>query len=106
MGMDMFDPERRRYVPSRIWGPHGYNRRELECYINDNRFVLGRCDKCRICECYSCDPNEKIKLAACSATRICSCGARTAHRNSIIIATDGACRNNGYANARAAVGVF
>ena len=31
---------------------------------------------------------------------------RTLHSNTVVVAVDGACRNNGFASARAASGVF
>lgn len=100
------DPARRRYVPLQIWRS-GYYPGDLECYISDERFVLGRCVACKTCDC---DPHyhydEETKLVPCSQAGTCNCGMRSAHGDTIIIATDGACRNNGYANAEAAIGVF
>jgi ribonuclease HI len=98
------NPASRRYVPSEIWGT-GYDLGDLECYISNERFVLGRCDACRICDEY-CISNDEIELTSCSNTGDCYCGALRAHGDAIIIATDGACRNNGYADAEAARGIF
>jgi ribonuclease HI len=98
------DPESRRYVPSEIWDA-GYDLCDLECYISNERFVLGRCDACKICD-YYCIANDEIELTRCLDTDECWCGARRAHGDAIIIATDGACRNNGYPDAEAACGIF
>jgi hypothetical protein len=87
------NPASRRYVPSEIWGT-GYDLGDLECYISNERFVLGRCDACRICDEY-CISNDEIELTSCSNTGDCYCGALRAHGDAIIIATDGACCNNG-----------
>lgn len=98
------DPASRRYVPSEIWR-QGYNPNDLGCYISNEQFVLGRCGACEACQCLA--GIEKIELVPCSKIRSClRCGLRTAHGDKIIIATDGACRNNGYPNAHASIGVF
>jgi hypothetical protein len=99
------DPKARRYVPSEIWGT-GYDLRQLECYITGAIFVLGRCDACSMCT-PGCQPNEQSDLLPCPYVGLCSClGTRWAHGQSWIIATDGACRNNGQVNAEAACGIF
>lgn len=98
-------PESRRYVPSEIWDA-GYDLCDLECYISNERFVLGRCDACRICD-YGCQHHQEIELVRCSEADWCHCQeTRAAHGDAIIIATDGACRNNGYPDAEAACGIF
>lgn len=99
------DPTSRRYVPSEIWRS-GYDLQDLECYVASNRFVLGRCDACEICY-FDCQPHRETQRVPCLEAEWCDCReARTAHGDAIIIATDGACRNNGYANAEAACGIF
>lgn len=100
----MQDPITRRYVPHRAWGD-AYDWRDHECYVARNNFVRGRCDCCAMCTCSG--QHDEIGLIPCEdCTRCFECGSRQAHGKAIIIATDGACRNNGYANARAACGVF
>jgi ribonuclease HI len=97
----MNDPHFRRFIP-----PNRPYSRDRECYISGEPFVLGICEICEICE-YSCRPHQKIQLMCCSEAEWCDCeAARTAHGEAIIIATDGACRNNGYADAEAACGIF
>lgn len=96
-----YDPEFRRYNLHNA--PYS---RDRECYISGEPFVLGECDLCKICE-HGCQPRQEIQLIHCSGAEWCDCyETRTAHGEAIIIATDGACRNNGYANAEAAVGIF
>jgi ribonuclease HI len=98
-----YDPIARSYVPAYIW-PQGYAFSDLECYISGERFVFGRCDACDICQCRQ---NEEILLIPCMEARTClGCGARTAHGDAIIIATDGACRNNGREDHIPAIGIF
>ena len=100
----MQDPVYRRYVPHISWG-ETYDWRNHECYVVRDNFVRGRCDCCAMCECSN--DYDKVKLMKCVDCIRCSgCGNRPAHGKAIIIATDGACRNNGYANAQAACGVF
>lgn len=68
--------------------------------------MRGRCDACEICD-YGCHPDQEIELVPCLEAEWCHCQeTRAAHGDAIIIATDGACRNNGYADAEAACGIF
>jgi ribonuclease HI len=92
------DPNLRRYDPPH-WSP------DRECYIPGQPFVLGRCDTCDVCD-FLCQPDQELELVRCSEAERCECGDRDAHGQAIIIATDGACRNDGYANAEAACGIF
>jgi ribonuclease HI len=99
----MQDPSTRCYSVPGIWGK--YNWKDHECYIDGERFVRGRCDGCGICPCSG--DYDKIELIACEDCSECDyCGNLEAHGTAIIIATDGACRNNGRADALAGCGVF
>jgi ribonuclease HI len=52
-------------------------------------------------------PDETWTYVACPREPPCdNCGRLTMHENCLIIATDGACRNNGFTNARASVAVY
>ena len=73
----------RRYVPSDIW-----------------------CDRLHL-EKFERHTNEEFMLAPCRCCGLCpDCGFHKPLANGIIVAVDGACRNNGYSNARAAYGVY
>lgn len=97
------DPSTRRYVPYEIWGNCALG--DLECHISGLKFVLGRCDACGICECSG--QYDEIEMILFSLAEDCyDCYERAAHEDAIIIATDGACRNNGIANAIAACDIF
>jgi len=73
----------RRYVPSEIWG---------------DRFHSDKFEKHEIAD---------FMLTPCPCSELCSdCGFHTPRTDGIIIAVDGACRDNGYTNARAAYGVY
>lgn len=74
----------RRFVPSEIWGD-GLNIDKLEKHAIETNFMLAPCPGCEPCPC---------------------CGFYESHTDGIIIAVDGACRDNGRSNARAAYGVY
>jgi ribonuclease HI len=73
----------RRYVPSEIWGDRLHSEKFEKHEIND--FMLAPCPCCELCS--HCDFHKPIT-------------------NGIIVAVDGACRNNGRSDARAAYGVY
>lgn len=101
--MPVQDPSTRRYVPSEIWGDCLWG--DLECHISGLKFVLGRCDACGICECSG--QYDEIEMTPCSGADVCyRCREPAAHGDAIIIATDGACRNNGRPDAIAGCGIF
>lgn len=63
-------------------------------------------DECDICECSEPD-QEMVDLAWCEeAEECCYCAYHSAHGQAIVIATDGACRDNGRQDAVAGCGVF
>jgi ribonuclease HI len=99
----MQDPSTRLYDPPEDRG--SYNRKDHECHISGERFVRSRCDRCPICSCSG--EYDEIELISCEDSSVCRyCGDPDAHGSAIIIATDGACRNNGRADAVAGCGVF
>jgi hypothetical protein len=100
----MQDPATRIYDPLSHWG-FGYDQRDHICYVSGQDFVRGRCEHCYI---YTCtELYDKVELKPCDDCFECDTYHNlTAHGHAIIIATDGACRNNGRPNATAACGVF
>jgi ribonuclease HI len=96
-------PSNRRWDPPGIWGH--YDWKDHECHIRNESFVRSRCDCCAICRCSGL--YEMIDMIPCVHSDVCRCcGKRRAHGGAIIIATDGACRNNGRSNAASGCGVF
>lgn len=73
----------RRYVPSEIWGDRLHTEKFEKHYIDD--FMMAPCPCCELCS---------------------DCGWHRPMLDGIIIAVDGACRDNGSPNARAAYGVY
>ena len=73
----------RRYVPSEIWGDRLHSDKFERHEISD--FMPAPCPGCELCP---------------------KCGFHLPRADAIIIAVDGACRDNGYPNARAAYGVY
>ena len=73
----------RRYVPSEIWGDRLHTEKFEYHHIDD------------------------FMMAPCPSYELCSgCGWHRPMPDGIIIAVDGACRDNGSPNARAAYGVY
>jgi ribonuclease HI len=96
----MQDPRTRIYY----WAD-GYDQRHRLCYVSGQDFVRARCDHHRICQCFGFI--DLVELRTCDLRYTCdNCGNLSAHGHTIVIATDGACRNNGRADAVAACGVF
>ncbi|GAB7332924.1 hypothetical protein MBLNU13_g04632t1 [Cladosporium sp. NU13] len=73
----------RRFVPSEIWGDRLHSEKFEKHEIRD--FMLAPCPCCELCS---------------------HCGFHKPIANGIIVAIDGACRNNGRSGARAAYGVY
>lgn len=100
----MQDPTTRRYDAEQIWGDN-YDRSWHERNIPEEKFARVLCKNCYICNCNG--RHDEIQLVRCGNAEICPyCDDPRAHGKSIIIATDGACINNGYPNAIAGCGVF
>lgn len=100
----MQDPATRVYDPQNHWG-NGYDQRDHICYVSGKVFVRARCEQCFICPCRG--DYEKVELKPCADCFHCNkCYNLTAHGHAIVVATDGACRNNGRPNAVAACGIF
>ena len=100
----MQNPLTRIYDPVNHWG-EGYDQRDHICYVSGQNFVRARCDHHYICDCSSL--YDLVHLIPCEASYACDqCHNLTAHGHAIVIATDGACRNNGRPDAIASCGVF
>lgn len=77
-------PNTRRYVPAEIWGDMLHSER-LERHRTGEDFLPASNPDCGLC------PN---------------CGFHTALPDGIVIAVDGACRDNGHSGSRAAYGIY
>lgn len=100
----MQNPLTRIYDPANHWG-EGYDQRDHICYVSGQNFVRARCDHHYICDCS--DLYDLVHLTPCEACYQCDqCHNLSAHGHAIVIATDGACRNNGRPDAVASCGVF
>ena len=100
----MQNPITRIYDPISDWGD-GYNEHDHICYVSGQDFVRARCDFHYICDCSGL--YDLVHLKPCDDCYQChECHNLTAHGCAIVIATDGACRNNGRPGAVAACGVF
>jgi len=100
----MQNPATRIYDPVNHWG-EGYNQRDHICYVSGQNFVRARCDYHYVCDCTG--QYDLVELMPCDNRLVCDeCHNLTAHGHAIVIATDGACRNNGRPDAVGACGIF
>lgn len=99
----MQNPTSRRFDHEELWGD-SYDWFDHECHVSGDNFVRGRCECCQICDCPK--GEHEVMLVSCHDDVCYDCDLPRNHGNAIIIATDGACRNNGRAIATAGCGVF
>jgi ribonuclease HI len=100
----MQDPRTRIYDPVNHWG-NDYDQRDHICYVSGQNFVRARCDLHYICDCS--ELHDLVDLVPCNNCYTCeNCQELSTHGHAIVIATEGACRNNGRPDAIAACGIF
>lgn len=80
---------RRRFIPTEIYGSN----------INTDLIEHRREDGITLAACPICAMPE-------SSRKFCECGGMASCGDAVVVTVDGACRNNGKPNARAAIGVF